>query len=124
MRLTIEDDELTAEAARLRGIGEQAKAGVVNTLMAGAMTLVARVKEEMPFKSGRAAGSWGSPLAGGVWEVDEDGLSVLQGTNVDYVGRLNEGYSQQAPAGFIDVAVEDTGDTLGEAIQNLLDRML
>lgn len=124
MRIEIDDDELAAEANRLTGISDRAKTEVVNTLMAGAMSLVARVKEEMPFDTGRAAGSWGSPLAGGVWEVGDDGLSVLQGTNVDYVGRLNEGYSQQAPAGFIDVAVEDTGDTLGEAIQGVLDRML
>lgn len=64
------------------------------------------VKTEMPVDTGRARASWGSPEAEGIWEESDGGMSIEQGTNVHYVGRLNEGSSKQAPAGFIDAAAE------------------
>jgi hypothetical protein len=71
-----------------------------------------RIKIEMPVDTGRARSSWGnlypnnvfSELGDGIWEVSNAGLTILQGTNVPYVVYLNEGWSSQAGAGFIDAA--------------------
>jgi hypothetical protein len=54
-----------------------------------------------------------------VWQVEDDGLSVLQGSNVVYIERLNEGHSQQAPAGFIDAGAEDARDMLIESMTDV-----
>lgn len=90
-----------------------------------------RIKIEMPVDTGRARASWAhwtpgdivspSPDSGAddaIWEVSGDGLTITQGTNVEYVELLNDGHSKQAPSGFIDKAV-DVGarvleDGLGE----------
>ena len=73
-----------------------------------------RIKIEMPVDTGRARSSWGHWTAGlvrpnkdasagdSVWEVEDDGLTVVQGSNVPYIEMLNNGHSRQAPAGFID----------------------
>jgi len=110
--------------------------------------LVRRIKQEMPVDTGRARASWGlwTPGAitryeifGGssrqradiwqgnraskedaVFEQEESSLSVMQGTNVPYVARLNEGHSNQAPVGFIDKAATKAAALLSEAIRQVL----
>lgn len=76
-----------------------------------------RIKIEMPVDTGRARASWGhwessllkvsnpdAKAGDAIWQVDDGGLSIKQGTNVDYVEDLNQGSSRQAPAGFLDRA--------------------
>lgn len=75
------------------------------------------VKTEMPVDTGRARASWGSPEAEGIWREGKDGMSVTQGTNVQYVRSLNEGSSKQAPAGFIDAAAERARVRIMERLQ-------
>ena len=83
-----------------------------------------RIQEEMPVDTGRARASWGNPVPmppaepdDGVWREEDGGLTVVQGSKVLYIEYLNEGHSQQAPAGFIDAAEAD-------AIRELEDTML
>jgi hypothetical protein len=79
------------------------------------------IKRNMPVDYGDAQGRWGNPqwrmlnpryqgAAGqGIWREDVRNLTHTQGAELspfEYIERLNEGSSQQAPAGFIDAAVE------------------
>ena len=79
------------------------------------------VKGRMPVDTGSAKARWGTPGAwqaphifgDGIWEVQDDGFSITQGARMsmfqtmeEYIAYLNQGTSQQAPAGFIDVEVE------------------
>lgn len=94
-------------------IEEDAKQVVVDD----AMGLCNDIKESMPVDSGRAKAGWGqytpehltrtdpknvSSPSDAVWIVSPKAWSIRQGTNVPYTVYLNEGHSQQAPAGFID----------------------
>ena len=73
-----------------------------------------RIKRDMPVDTGRARASWGhwdssanspdSTPADAHYEEMDAGLTIVQGSNVPYIEQLNEGHSQQAPAGFIDDA--------------------
>src|SRR3990170_8675410 len=68
-----------------------------------------RVKQEMPVDTGRARASWGrwsggtnnpeASEADSIWRTEDDGLTNVQGSNVPYIGALNDGHSQKAPAG-------------------------
>lgn len=80
------------------------------------------IKIRMPKRTGRAAGSWGhnsSPVAAmdeSIWQEDEDKLALTQGSRVGYIEQLNEGWSKQAPAGFIDVEERKALDMLADAL--------
>lgn len=73
-----------------------------------------RIKRDMPVDKGRARASWGhwdssanspdSTPADAHYEETDAGMTITQGSNVPYIEQLNEGHSQQAPAGFIDDA--------------------
>ena len=79
--------------------------------------LCADIKLAMPVDTGRAKAGWGkhtpedltrnepknaSVPGDAVWLVSPKEWSIRQGTTVPYTVFLNEGSSQQAPAGFID----------------------
>lgn len=67
------------------------------------------------FNVGGPAGSPSSPTAGGSSRIAADTLSIATATingqplhitnNASYIGLLNDGSSQQSPAGFVDRAV-------------------
>src|SRR3990167_11450999 len=73
-----------------------------------------RIKRDMPVDTGRARASWGhwdssaddpdSTPADAHYEETDAGMTITQGSNVEYIEALNSGHSQQAPAGFIDDA--------------------
>lgn len=84
-----------------------------------------QAKTQMPVDTGRARASWGhstapASAADGVWEEDESSLSITQGSLVEYIGRLNEGYSKQAPAGFIDAIAYAAREELSAAVADLM----
>jgi hypothetical protein len=93
-------------------------------------TLERRIKVEMPVDTGRARASWGhwssgarnaeSSPADAVWKEDKKNLSTEQGSNVDYVERLNSGHSKQAPRGFIDAAERDAQRRLEAAVDSII----
>lgn len=67
------------------------------------------IQSVMPVDTGWAQMRWGEPLYGGIWRIDTDQLGITQGSSVEpyeYIEKLNEGSSLQAPAGFIDTAAE------------------
>jgi hypothetical protein len=98
------------------------RGGAIKVLEKVSLRLEKRIKQAMPRLSGRAKASWGHWTPGdirfrkaagnrpyedasaddAVWEETSGGLTIEQGSNVPYMGRLNAGHSQQAPAGFID----------------------
>ena len=95
-----------------------------------------KVKEAMPVDTGRARSSWGHWTPGlmvkdnpdakasdAVWEVENDGMAIIQGTSVPYTPQLNEGSSRQAPAGFVDsialLALEDLEKEVGDGAERL-----
>jgi len=93
------------------------------------------VKDRMPKRTGRAAGSWGhwtpallrdqagADAAGmAVWEVKDDGFTIEQGSNVEYIDALNEGHSSQAPAGFLELAEKQGNAELEDEIDKIIDR--
>lgn len=78
-----------------------------------------RIKQEMPVDTGRARASWGHG-DDSIWIEEDGGLSITQGSNVEYIIYLNNGHSKQAPAGFIDRAELAGGIAIQEAL-GLLD---
>ena len=77
------------------------------------------VKDMMPVDTGRARASWGEWTAtdrvksnpdakeeDAVLQMKRAALETVQGSNVPYIERLNEGHSKKAPAGFLDMAAE------------------
>ena len=86
-----------------------------------------RIQIEMPIDTGRARASWGAqvPLppaepTDGIWEIKDRGKTIIQGSNVPYIENLNEGSSQQSPAGFLDAAEEDAQAELSINIEGQL----
>lgn len=79
-----------------------------------------RIKQEMPVDMGRARASWGHGSDESIYIVEDGGLSITQGSNVEYIIYLNNGHSKQAPAGFIDRAELAGGIAIQEAL-GLLD---
>ena len=86
----------------------------------------------IPVDTGRARASWGhftpgdlrkeNPDAGGgdaVWEDDRE-FEITQGSNVEYIGDLDEGCSQQAPGGFTAPALEAGQRELDKLIDALM----
>ena len=112
-------------------IAEMFFASLPDNFLAGAVDAVEEtsrvtrinISNLMPVDTGWAQERWGWEALGGVWEVSDNGLTIEQGSDIapyEYIIRLNEGSSTQAPAGFIDVAAEDAGRML----ENELERMI
>lgn len=118
-------DETQAWAADLVNAFTQAAASEVE---AESEVLQEDVAGQMPVDTGWAQSRWGEiAVAGGIWEVSDNGLTIEQGSDLDtigmyeYITRLNEGSSKQAPAGFIDVAAERAGDRLEARLNEIAD---
>ncbi len=95
--------------AKMATMNSEIGAAIAIELLETSQKIQDRVQSEMPVDTGWAQARWGVPEYGGIWEVSEDGLSITQGASIDpyeYIIRLNEGSSTQAPAGFIDAAGE------------------
>lgn len=131
MKLSVRHDlheEAREVNARRTGLLNGARQAVRSTSFA----LERRIKLEMPVDTGRARASWGhwsGGVRGGggdpgeaVWQEKDDGLSVTQGSNVEYIEGLNAGNSKQAPAGFLDVAERWAMEQLDNAIDAIMDR--
>ncbi len=107
MRVTFDPAQLTAERARSTTLIALGRRHVWTRVRQVSFDVERMIKIRMPVDTGRARASWGhsAPPAGpgdGVWIEDEADLSIEQGSNVEYIEKLNSGSSKQAPAGFID----------------------
>lgn len=116
--------QITLDASQYKQLARQATQAERNTARAArravksaSFAVEKRVKIEMPVDTGRARASWGhwtpsdivkqgsdASAADAVWEVEDGGLTITQGSNVGYIEQLNAGHSRQAPAGFLDTA--------------------
>lgn len=103
MKVIIDDSELQ-KLIRDTSIAERAAVIYAKSVVkSSSFALEKRVKLEMPVDTGRARASWGHGKES-IWKETDDGLSIEQGSNVEYIVYLNRGHSKQAPAGFIDRA--------------------
>lgn len=122
MKISLDFKDLTAEHKRSITIHSIAQTRAKTRVKASSLTLKGRIQEAMPVDTGAARARWGSPgAAGGIWLEEDDGLTITQGAGLEpfeYISRLNEGYSSQAPAGFIDVLAEGVAEELGDLLSN------
>lgn len=87
------------------------------------------VAAQMPVDTGWAQSRWAdAAVAGGIWEVRDNGLTIEQGSDLkaqldlyEYITRLNEGSSKQAPAGFIDASAARAEEKLGNRLDQITD---
>lgn len=100
------------------------------------------VRLVMPIDTGWAQASYGYPEYGGIYDLadDDDGVSLEIGRDLseapqvnpfngkvvsyEYIEKLNEGSSVQAPAGFIDAAAEAADIRLAGNLENRLDDVI
>lgn len=123
-------------ANRLALAPERTQTKAAKEVKAASFALERWIKEDMPVDTSRARASWShwtpgdmvkpnpdAKEADAIWLESRDGLTITQGTNVPYVARLNEGHSQQAPAGFIDTNADKAAEELTKAIAELINEI-
>lgn len=122
--------DLGTFAKRIRKIGQNIERNADETVRRCALAVDSTVVLATPVDTGRARGNWqvelNAPAAGTTAslspsgrEAIEQGKSTIAGykggtkeaavhitNNLPYIGRLNEGHSAQAPAGFVERAIE------------------
>lgn len=112
MEVKVEFSELEREAKAAGLAGRLLLRNARRKVREVSLAVNRRVKVEMPVDTGRARAGWGWGGGGvqgpqeGIWSEAGDGLTITQGTNVEYVAYLERGHSRQAPAGFIARAAE------------------
>ena len=115
--ITVDHRELKQLAADVSDADKAMVLAAVRTVKGASFSVEKRIKLDMPVDFGRARSSWGhwtpadivkpgsgASAADAVWRVEDGGLTIIQGTNVEYVEALNAGHSRQRAAGFIDRA--------------------
>lgn len=125
MEISVDGNDFRVLAGKLVSVSNETKRAVSNEVSRASLDLQANIKLVMPVDTGAARASWGSPNAAGIWDVMDEGWSITQGSTLPYIGRLNEGWSKQAPAGFIDTEheravdkfVESIGAVIGDALK-------
>lgn len=127
MQITIDGHEFQLEARRveedIRFVGGTIKDGVRKwSLQAKRM-----IQIRMPVDTGRARASWGNEAppppaepGDGIWEEKDGGMTITQGSNVEYIEYLNDGWSSQAPAGFIDAEEEAAASGFEQELGEIL----
>lgn len=128
MKLQLDDREIKREIRFATQASQRVTNVTKKQLRKHSLTVMRRVKIAMPVDTGAARARWGVAGApGGVWEVRDNELTIEQGAKLEpyeYIERLNEGSSRQAPAGFIDVVAEDEGLALEMAIEKAVEAIL
>lgn len=137
MKITVISPQWTQEQAFAAAFnGRLEKQVIVPNVLSESNQGREKIKEAMPVRTGRARSSWGMWTPGtmvlpnpeanatdAVWEVENEGKSIRQGTDVPYVPSLNEGSSRQAPRGFIDaiglLMLEDLEKAVGDGAEQL-----
>jgi len=66
--------------------------------------LVKGLRAATPKRSGRAAAGWTASAKPGYDNYN----TVVTQNSVPYIQRLNEGYSKQAPAGYVEKTIDET----------------
>lgn len=118
--------DLRQFAKRIRELGKRIENNAYATVRKVALAVDAAVVIATPVDTGRARANWqvniGSPATGTREPTDQSGQAAIeQGkteiaqykggsaihitNNLPYIGRLNDGWSAQAPSGFVEKAV-------------------
>lgn len=111
------DDDFDQITSNLLGAVNKITDAAKTRLREAGLSAQRNIKIRMPVDTGAAQASWGAEGEAGIWEFSQDGLEHTQGSELPYVNRLNDGYSTQAPAGFIDAEHE-------KAITLFVDKLL
>lgn len=119
MKFTFDASELSDHLRRLKKAPDEIEERLWDGLVKIHKETMGQVKVAMPVDTGRSRASWGewtpallrkgnegAKASDAINELDRGNLTTTQGTRVPYTKRLNEGWSRQAPAGFIDLAAE------------------
>lgn len=121
-------DDLGSFAARIRRLGARVESNCHEVAKRAALAVDQAVVLATPVDTGRARANWrvsiGTPLLSATDDTDpsgqaaiDQGRRVIDGfpggetqiyiaNNLPYIGRLNEGYSSQAPANFVELSVD------------------
>lgn len=118
--------DLKKFAERMRRMGQRVESNADALVREVALAVDATVVIATPVDTGRARANWqvniDSPASGTVEAKDQSGqAAIAEGqaviekykgnksihitNNLPYIGRLNEGWSAQAPSGFVEKAV-------------------
>lgn len=117
-------DTWAQEQAAAQLMEPRTKNAARNRIRVKSLTVLGNVKLQMPVDTGAARARWGiQGAAGGIWQEDDDGLTITQGAGLEpheYIEELNEGSSQQAPAGFLDaIAYKAEMELVNELLSDL-----
>lgn len=110
-------DDFQQEVVFSSNLPNKIKGQVFRVLRAISLETKANIQRAIPVDTGAARARWGSSNAPGIWIADRERLTITQGAALEpyeYIIRLNQGSSQQAPAGFIDVEAEKAVDSFGD----------
>ena len=126
MQTSIQVDGLQAVQSEAAALANLLTDGLADDVEKASRYTQDLIQAQMPVDTGWAQSRWGEEAFGGFWAVEDDGLTIVQGSEIqpyEYIIRLNEGSSTQAPAGFIDGAAEVGGARLEENINARIDRI-
>lgn len=122
MKIGIDSSGFTSERVFAVNVPRNLKRRIWTQIRVVSFSAERNIKIRMPVDTGRARASWGhnsgamASMDESIWTEDEDRLSLTQGSRVGYIEELNEGWSKQAPAGFIDVEERKALDMLSDAL--------
>lgn len=124
MKVRIDYSELLREQTNAMGSEQKVKTAAKNRVKIVSLRVLGRVKVQMPVDTGAARARWGvQGASGGIWEETDDGMTITQGAGLEpyeYIEKLNEGSSQQAPAGFLDaIAYKAEEELINELLADL-----
>lgn len=126
-KISFDSPDLAATQAWAASLANTFTNAMTDEVEAHSEVLQEDIAAAMPVDTGWAQGRWGDPAAGGgIWEVTDNGLSIEQGSSLsdmglyEYIIRLNEGSSKQAPAGFIDSAAMRIEDKFVARIEQII----
>ncbi len=88
---------MSAQSEKLRRQLEQGVADLTGEL---ANRMVTKLRDRTPVRTGHTRSLWTSVESGSQTEVTNDDQETIM--------RLNDGHSRQAPAGFIEQAIDET----------------
>lgn len=129
MTVTAEVNGVEAVQAWAANLANAVTNGAAAAVEAEADVTIVSVSSAMPVDTGWARDRFGETnVPGGFYEKSEDGLTIEFGSDLEgqlnmfeYITRLNEGSSMQAPAGFIDVIAAQAGDRLEARLNEITD---
>ena len=124
MKVRIDYGDLLREQTASQSRAEKIKTASKNRVKIVSLRVLGRVKVVMPVDKGAARTRWGiQGASGGIWQELDEGMTIIQGARLDpyeYIAKLNEGSSQQAPAGFLDaIAYKAEQEFIQELLSDL-----